>query len=246
MLLQVLHDRVLNLLTNAASTGGSADSSLSSEIKWGLQCALNELCETVKPTGLRKDGSITLATSTKDYPLASDVSTLIDGSIKFSVAPYFTLERLHEAEYDQWQLDASVSTGEPRRYIQRGRDATTGYIKIRVWPTPTSTQHGKTIAYRYFRLPTDLYAANLSDAIDPGIDPTYLNWLPYGALVYLRNYARSQSDVNLWVAEWKAFLRRTRADEPEVVGETFQRHAYRPQGQLGGRVYPYSAGLSGP
>ncbi len=240
--LQTLHDRVANLMAN--HTG--VDTGLTTEIKWGLHVALRELVQRVKPSGFRKDGSLTLVTSTADYSLADDFGTLIDGSIKFSVTPFTTLIRLHEQEYDGWNLDASQATGEPRRYLQRGRSASTGLAQVRVWPTPTSTYNGKTVAYRYYAIPTVVYSASLASNLDPRVDPEYHQYLVYGALFYLQNYLRGMSDLQLYLAKWEQFLKLARADEPEVIGETFQRQPYMPGRFSDARTYPYPAGLTGP
>ena len=79
--------------------------------------------------------TVTMAVGTTDYTLASTIGevTILTPSDGVGQIKRTSLKRYH-----QWQKDSANTPGSVSRYVPIGRDSS-GSLKIRVWPTPASS-----------------------------------------------------------------------------------------------------------
>lgn len=219
MLIETLTARVHFAIANTATV----DTTLKTEIKWALHCALRELIERTEHSGFRVIGSLTTANGTKTYALPDDFHREIEEGVKFAASDYRTLTYISEQDYDSKMLDANTTTGDPYLYMIRGRNSTSAAAQMSFYPTPSSI---RTIYINYLAFPVKLYDLADGTAIDKRIPPEYHHILVTGALRHLPNYVKDKWPV--YNGLWEQMVMEAKKKAVQVTGQTYQRELYAP------------------
>lgn len=225
-----LVSRVAHLLTNSAT----ADTATGNEIKFALGFLLKRLVSETRYNGFRKEG--TKAASTQDFALPDDFLEMTMRTMRFSDSPKYPIPYLPQQYFDESSLPLWLaSTGRPKYFNIRGRDATTGLFNIRLFPTPDTTYN---LVYWYQAAPANITSAT-SDAaeFEPRFPRDHLLGLIYGVALYFPQYT-SASQRQEYRFEYERCLKALRADADPLEGEHYQGMAYNPGHRRGTLSWP--------
>lgn len=229
--LGTITERVLQIIVNRSST--TADTNLTSEVRWAIHIALRDFVALVQPDAFRRDGVITTASGAATYSLPDDFMQVIEPGVSFATTDFRTLVRFSEMDFRALEIQRAQATGDPTHYLLRFRDDATGQAQITFWPTPTSIRN---ITVHYLILPTKLYDGVDATIIHKRLPPECHHALIFGACYNLRRYL-SAADFQDYEARWGREIERAKANNPPVIGIMHQRLPYG--GPAGvGRYYP--------
>ena len=124
---------------------------------WGVPVGNTKEHQPIRWQWAVKEATLTMVAATRSYSLASDV---LEPYESFDTTNDRWVPMTYVSRLDHWDPDED-DTGDAERIAVTGRDATTGYWIVDVYPTPDATA---TIRYRYYAQWVDLTSAN--DATD--------------------------------------------------------------------------------
>lgn len=219
--LGTLTQQVLYVLMNDTST--TADTTLTSQVRWALHCALRDYVSITEHQAFRTDATIATSNGVAEYALADDFLVLLEPGPSFAASDFRTLQYLTEQDYRAFELAKSQAAGDPTHYMIRNRSSATGAAPIKLWPTPTSV---RTINYHYLAIPTKLYDGSDATVIDKRLPANQHHVLVWGAVSYMPRFLNSQGDLTFYIQKWNEALSVGRSKTPQVVGQVYQKMPY--------------------
>jgi hypothetical protein len=233
--LGTLTNRISFLLTNSASP----DTDRVPEYRWAVHTALRELVSRAELTAFRVDSSFATANGTADYYLADDFCRMLEPGVYFAAADYRTLYEMTEMEFRSYELERTQQTGDPRNYLLRERNASTGLMQVRLWPTPTSV---RTIKYHYLTYPAKVYDGNDATIIDKRLPAEYHHHLLDGAMYYFTREMNTVSEYEVFARRWEQCIAEAKAKNTPTISRAQSRVPYQgPVGAMRGKVSRYQS-----
>lgn len=213
--------RVSHMLSNNAT----ADSNLSTEIKWALEDNVNRLAFKADLAAFRKEATVNTATNTTDYELPIDFYRMIEPGVKFAADPLWSLEWYDQQDFDRYDGDWRLqNASRPRMYTVRGRDETSGRYILRVHPKPDQSY---LLKMPYFSVPARIATAADSDLIDKRFPPMFWRTIQFGAALDFPQYLSAQQD-NTYKQKYSEGLLLIQQTSQPVSGRIHQNRRYHP------------------
>jgi len=127
---------------------------------WSQRIGNTQRRQSIKWEWAFKEATLSLSSGTRGYSLAADV-----------LQPYEYFDTTNNnwvpmdlpSTIDKWDPDED-NTGSPERVVVTGRNASTGYWAIDVYPTPSATT---AVRYRYYAQWVDLTSTDDSTDLNP-------------------------------------------------------------------------------
>jgi len=183
----------------------TADSVLSSRVRWKLSSALRTMGAAFPRYWARKEATFTLADGTKDYDLPDDFFSLCSPYMTYSDTTYYRIMHLSDAEYMKFEGNRVFQSEErPRFFTLVGSNATTGQGQIRFVATPDTAY---TVNYDYYSVPVDERSDDGTGKPDPRIPVQFMQ-----ALVLETTLAFPQFLTAAEIQMYQLELRAVRAD----------------------------------